>query len=59
MKKYNSRGEVEEKYKWDLTEFFKDDKDFDTSYQKCSSMIKELNQYKARVKCFRAGGNHK
>lgn len=50
MKKYNSRGEVEEKYKWDLTEFFKDEKDFDTSYQKCSSMIKGLSQYKGKLK---------
>ena len=49
MKKYNSRGEVEEKYKWDLTEFFKNENDFEVNYQKCESMIKELNTYKGKL----------
>ena len=28
MQKYNNRQEVPEKYKWDLSAFFKDDNDF-------------------------------
>ena len=50
MKKYNSRAEVEDKYKWDLTEFFKNGKDFEDSFKKCNSMIKELSTYQGKLK---------
>ena len=45
MKKYNSRAEVEEKYKWDLTEFFKNEEEFEKSYNKCVKDIEKLKSY--------------
>lgn len=45
MQKYNNRNEVPEEYKWDLTPFFKDEKEFYASIDKCKSMIEELKNY--------------
>lgn len=45
MQKYNSRNEVPEKYKWDLTPFFKDDKAFEESFSKTKKLISELKSY--------------
>lgn len=45
MPKYNSRNEVPEKYKWDLTPFFKDEKEFDESFKKTKMLIGELKKY--------------
>ena len=45
MKKYKNRSEVEEKYKWDLTDLFKDDKDFDDSYNKAKKDVIKLKEY--------------
>ena len=45
MKKYKKRAEVEEKYKWDLTDFFKDEKDFDKNYNKAKKETIELKNY--------------
>ena len=33
MKKYNTRKDVPEKYKWDLTDFYKDEEDFENSFK--------------------------
>ena len=33
MSKYKSRSEVPEKYKWDLSDFYKDDKVVDAEYE--------------------------
>lgn len=46
MQKYNSRKEVPKKYQWDLTEYFKDENDFQASYKKAQIGIKELDKYK-------------
>ncbi len=46
MQKYNSRKEVPKKYQWDLTEYFKDEDDFEASYKKAQIGIKELDKYK-------------
>ena len=45
MKKYNSRKEVPEKYKWNLKEFFKTEKDFQENLKKCRSQVNELKKY--------------
>ena len=45
MEKYNSRNDVPEKYKWDLTEFFKDEEDFKSNYDKTVEEVKSLNEY--------------
>ena len=31
MQKYNDRSEVEEKYKWDLSDFYKNDQEYNKS----------------------------
>lgn len=50
MQKYKNREEVPEKYKWNLTDFFKDEKDFQTNYKKCVKMVDELKNYKGCTK---------
>ena len=45
MQKYNSRKDVPEKYKWDLTPFFKDDSEFNKTYDKVLKTIAELKEY--------------
>ena len=45
MQKYNNRSEVPEKYKWDLTPFFKDDDEWNTSYDKTFKLIEDLVNY--------------
>ncbi len=45
MQKYNSRNEVPEKYKWDLTPFFKDEKEFNEVYDKTTKLTLELKEY--------------
>ncbi len=45
MKKYKNRSEVEEKYKWNLTDFFQNEKDYEEKYNKATKDLKELEQY--------------
>ncbi len=45
MKKYNSRKEVPDKYKWDLTDFYKDENEFNTNYKKTVDDVKSLSKY--------------
>ena len=45
MKKYNSRKDVPEKYKWDLSDFYKDENDFTNSYKKAVDDVKSLEKY--------------
>lgn len=46
MQKYNNRKEVPEKYKWDLTSFFKDETDFNNKFEETKKIIEELKEYK-------------
>ena len=50
MQKYESRKDVTEKYKWDLTDLFKDDEEFETSYKKTKDNISKLKKYKGCTK---------
>ena len=45
MPKYNNRNEVPEKYKWDLTSFFKDEEEFNTCFSKTEKLANELKEY--------------
>ena len=46
MQKYKSRKDVPEKYKWDLTTIFKDEKEYDKTFELLKSNIKKLSDYK-------------
>ena len=48
--RYKNRGEVPEKYKWDLTDFFKSDKEFNDEIINVKSMIPNINKYKGCTK---------
>lgn len=50
MKTYNNRSEVPEKYKWDLTDFYKNEEEFEEDYQKCIKLIKKIPEY---VECLK------
>ncbi len=45
MKKYKNRSSVEEKYKWDLTDFFPNEEEFLNTYRKTQKNIEKLSQY--------------
>ena len=45
MEKYNSRSEVPEKYKWNLTDFYKDDKDYQDNFNKFKEDLKKAKKY--------------
>ena len=45
MNKYKSRSEVPDKYKWDLSDFYKDEKDYEDSYNKTKKEVEELKKY--------------
>ena len=45
MQKYNSRSEVPEEFKWDLTPFFKNEEEFNSTDEECSKLVKELTNY--------------
>ena len=55
MENYSSRKEVPDKYKWDLTEYFKDEKDFNDTYNRTSKLVKTLIKYKGKLKSYRTG----
>lgn len=45
MKKYNNRHEVPDKYKWDLSDFFKSEKEFALKLEYCKNQIELLRNY--------------
>ena len=45
MQKYKSRKDVPNKYKWDLTALFKNDKEYEETYKECQKRIKETKIY--------------
>ena len=45
MKKYNNRNEVPEKYKWDLTEFFETEKEFNDTLEAIVPKLQELSSF--------------
>lgn len=50
MQKYNARAEVPNEYKWDLTEFFKNEEAFQSTYEKTNNLINELKNYEGCTK---------
>lgn len=49
MEEYKSRKEVPENYKWDLTNFFTDDKDWKNKFNSIKNKIHELGNYKNKL----------
>ena len=45
MQKYKSRQDVPQKYKWDLTELFKNDNEYDKAFNKLKKDISKLSTY--------------
>ena len=45
MNKYKSRKDVPDKYKWDLTDFFKNYEEFDKEYEKLKIEIEKAKEY--------------
>lgn len=45
MQHYNSRDEVPEEFKWDLSSYFKNDQEFENSLIKTTELAKELKNY--------------
>lgn len=45
MQKYNNRNEVPEEYKWDLTPFFANEKEFTETLDKTNKLALELKDY--------------
>lgn len=45
MKKYNSRSEVPDKYKWDLSDFYKNDEEFDKELEETKKLISKYKEY--------------
>lgn len=50
MQIYKNRDEVPEKYKWDLTEFCKDDRDFEEKYKLAEELASGLLKYQGCTK---------
>ncbi|MBQ3020892.1 MAG: oligoendopeptidase F family protein [Bacilli bacterium] len=47
---YKSRKEVPDKYKWDLTDFFKSEDDFNKNLKDTTNLVKKLEEYKGCTK---------
>lgn len=45
MQKYNNRSEVPEKYRWDLTSFFKNEEEFEDTLQEAKKLVEKLPSY--------------
>lgn len=45
MKKYNKRSDVPDKYKWDLTDFFANDEEFDKELVNITKLVKDEKKY--------------
>ena len=45
MNKYKSRSEVPEKYKWDLSDFYKNDEDYYKSFEETKKKVEMLKDF--------------
>lgn len=50
MEKYNLRSEVPDKYKWDLTDFYKNDEEYNKEFETCTKLIKETSKFVGKIK---------
>ena len=50
MKKYNSRSEVPEQYKWNLSDIYENTKEYDKSFNQLKEDIKKLSTYEGCTK---------
>ncbi len=49
MKEYKSRNEVPKKYQWDLSDFFKNDEEWNKEFDNLKIKINELESYKGKL----------
>ena len=49
MEKYKDRKDVPTKYKWDLTDYFKNEKEFQETYDKTLKLVNTLIKYKGSL----------
>ena len=47
---YKNRVDVPDKYKWDLTDFFKNEKEFNKTFKDTKKNIDKLPSYKGKLK---------
>ena len=50
MEKYNTRADVPEKYKCDLTEYYKNDEEFESEYNEVLKLVDNLKNYSGCTK---------
>ena len=50
MSKYKSRNDVPNKYKWDLSDFFKNDKEYEKSLKDAKERIIKYKDFKGKLK---------
>lgn len=50
MKKYKNRSEVPKKYQWDLSEFYKNDQEWNQEYEQVIKLFSKIEQYKGKLK---------
>lgn len=50
MEKYKSRSDVPEKYKWDLTDIIKDNKEYEEKFKELNDSIDDILKYKGCTK---------
>lgn len=46
MQKYQNRSEVPDKYKWNLTDFFQNEEEFQKTFEKAEQEIEQVKNYK-------------
>ena len=49
MKSYSSRKEIPEKYKWDLSFLYKDDKEWEEAYNEATEKVDLLTKYSGKI----------
>ena len=49
MEKYNNRSEVPDKYKWDLTDFFKDEEELNKAFDECKELVDKVPEYSGHI----------
>lgn len=49
MEKYKSRADVPLKYQWDLTDFFQNEKEWESEYNKVLDILDDLEQYRGKL----------
>jgi oligoendopeptidase F len=49
MSSVPERNEIDEQYKWDITDIFADEKEWESAYERAESLIEDLASYESRT----------